>query len=328
VKKKKIMVQVLDLLQEKSKGALEKAKKGILNEKIESRRARKALEYYVENWDDTTHPGILALTCEAVGGSIKKAEPMQIVMLYLTAAMDLHDDLIDQSEVKGGKFTVFGKYGKDITLLLGNAMMVKGFALLCDSSVGLPPNTLEVVSRIIKEDFFELGNANLLEIELKGKLDVSPKHYLEILEKKASSISVHAKIGAIVGNGSSDEIMALAKYGRNLGILIAIREEFVDIFETDELKCRMKNEILPLPLLYTFKNPQTRSKILDIISKQKLSKEGALEIVEYVFQNGNIKELRRYIKDTAAIALENIAIIKGTAKENLVLPISGALEDI
>lgn len=328
VKKKKIMVQVLDLLQEKSEGALEKAKKGISDEKIETRRACEALKYYVENWNDTTHPGILALICEAVGGNIRNAEPMQIVMLYLTAAMDLHDDLIDQSKVKNGKLTVFGKYGKDITLLLGNAMMVKGFTLLCDRSMGLSPNILEAVTRTIKEDFFELGNANLLEIELKGKLDVSPRRYLTILEKKASSIEVHAKIGAIIGGGSTDEIKALAKYGKTLGMLIILREEFIDIFETEELKCRMKNEILPLPLLYTFKNPEMRSKILNILSKSKISEKNTSEIIEYVFKNENVKELRNYIKNLADTTFSSISTLKGSAKKNLPLLIKGALEDL
>lgn len=327
-KQEKIMVKVLSLLQRKSIRALEKAKKQILNEKIESRRAREALEYYVKNWNDTSHPGILALACEAVGGNMRNVEFMQIAMLYLTAATDLHDDVIDQSKVKNGKPTVFGKYGKDIALLLGNAMMVKGFTFLCVCSKKFVFETFEAVTNTIKRDFFELGNANLLEIDLKGKVDVSPKHYLAILEKKAASIEVHTKIGAIIGGGSSDDIEALATYGKNLGILIGLREEFIDIFEPDELKSRMKNEILPIPILYAFRNPETKNKISNILSKTKISKEDALEIVEHVFQSENIGELGKYLKDLANIALNSILSLKEAPRKNLTLLISGALEDL
>lgn len=325
---RKLMIDALNLLRRKSQRALEKAKKQILSEKIESKRARKALEYYVENWNDTTHPGILALGCEAVGGNMKRAEQMQIVMLYLSAAMDLHDDILDQSKVKNSKPTVFGKCGKDVALLLGDAMMVKGFTLLYGCSNEFAPETLEAVTNTIKTDFFELGNAHLLEIALKGKVDVSPKLFLSILEKKAASIEAHVKIGAIIGGGSSDEIKALATYGKILGTLIGLREEFIDIFEPEELRGRMKNEILPVPILYAFKNYETKNKILNILLKPKITEEEASEIVECVFQNKNVEQLRKYARNLVDTALNSISNLKKESKKNLTLLINGALEDL
>lgn len=325
----KIMVRVLNILQQKSSRAIEEAKKQILTEKIESKRAREALEYYVRNWNDTTHPGILALACEAVGGNIIKSVPMQIVMLYLTAAMDLHDDVIDQSKVKNGKPTVFGKYGKDIALLLGNAMMIKGFTLLYDYSKKLEPETFEKVVRAIQTEFFDLGNAHLMEVDLKEKVEVPPNRYIPVLEKKASSIEVYTKVGAIIGGGSPDEIEALARYGKILGILIGLREEFIDVFEPDELKNKMKNEILPLPLLCTLRNPKIKNEILRILSKPKISEEDAEEIVEYVYQNEEVKKLKKYMQDLAEDALDIASRIEEeTITENLVSIVNGTLENL
>jgi len=326
--KQKVMFKVLNILQQKSLRAIEKAKNQILAEKIESKKARKALEYYVQSWNDTTHPGILALACEAVGGNIAKAMPMQIAMLYLTAAMDLHDDVIDQSEIKDAKPTVFGKYGKDISLLLGNAMMIKGFTCLCDYSK-IDRDTFEAIICAIRTYLFDVGNAHLLEIDAKGNVDISPERYLPIIEKKARIIEAHTKIGAIIGNGSSDEIEDLAQYGKILGILIGLREEFIDVFEPKELQTRMKNEILPLPLLYAFKNSKIRSQISNILSKPKISEEEAEKVVEYVFQNENVKELKKYILDLARKARDIASKIGNERIErNLILLVDGALEDL
>jgi len=326
---KKLMIKVLNLLQKNSIRALEKAKKLVLNEKIESKKARKALEYYVKNWNDTTHPGILALACKAVGGNIKRAEQMQIALLYLSAAIDLLDDVLDKSKVKNGKPTVFGKYGQDVTLLLSNAMMIKGFTFLCSCSKEFAPEILEAIKDTIKAYLFELGNANLLEMDLKGKVDVSPELCLSILEKKAASIAVHIKVGAIIGGGSSEEIRALTTYGRILGMLIVLREEFIDVFEPDELKNRMRNEILPAPILYAFKDHETKNKILHILSKPKVvSEKDALEIVEYVLKDKNVEELRKNLKHLARTAIKSIANFKKTPKRYLTLLIKGALEDI
>ncbi len=322
------MIKVLDLLQQKSIKALEKAKKLILSEKIESKRAREALKYYVKNWNDTTHPGLLALACEAVGGNIEKIEPMQIVMLYLTAAMDLHDDIIDESKVKNGKTTVFGKYGKDITLLLGNAMMIKGFTFLLDYSKKLNPKTLQAILKVIKDSFFNVGNAHLLEIDFKNK-EVSPVHYLRILERKASLLEAHMTIGAILGEGNVEEIKTMKLYGKNLGILISLREEFIDIFEPEELKNRMKSEILPLPLLYAFINPHIKNKMLKILSKPKISSKDTEKIIECTFRDKNVKKLKNYMRKLAKEAFCAIKEIKNKQiRKDLTLLIQGSLEDL
>ena len=65
-----------------------------------------------------------------------------------------------------------------------------------------------------------------------------------------------------------------------------------------------------------------------ILSKTKISKEDAFEIVEHVFQSENIGELRKYLKDLANIALNSISSLKEAPKKNLALLISGALEDL
>jgi geranylgeranyl pyrophosphate synthase len=326
----KLMVQALKVLQQKSANALEMAKNQILNERIETKKAREALKYYVKNWNDTTHPGILALACEAVGEDAEKVMPMQIIMLYLTAAMDLHDDIIDQSKVKNSKPTVFGKYGKDISLLLGNAMMIKGFTLLCDYSKELAPKTFEHVVQAIQTNLFDVGNAHLLEVDFKGKVDLPPRNYLSIIEKKSSVMEAHTKIGATIGGGSLDEIKALTRYGKILGLLISLREEIIDIFEPKELKNRMKNEILPLPLLCTFKNPKIKSEVLNILSKPRISNKDADKIAEYTFRDKNAKKLKDHMKILADEALQ---IVLTTVKhqqpiDNLTILIDGSLEDI
>ncbi|MEM2105744.1 MAG: polyprenyl synthetase family protein [Candidatus Bathyarchaeia archaeon] len=325
---KKLMVKALDLLQKNSIRALEKAKEQILNEKLESEKARKALKYYAENWNDTTHPGILALACKAIGGNITKAEQVQIAMLYLSAAIDLLDDVLDKSKVKNGKPTVFGRYGQDIALLLSNAMMIKGFTLLYGCSKDFTQETFKALMETIKADFYEMGNANLLEIDLKGKVDVSPEICMSILEKKAASIAIHIKIGAIIGGGSLEEIEALTTYGKILGMLIILREEFIDIFEPAELKNRIKNEILPVPILFAFKDRETKRKILNILSKPKVSEEDASKIVEYVFQSKNVEKLRRRLKRLANNAVKSLSIFKRIRNKELELLIKGAIEDL
>lgn len=327
---KNTMDKVLISLKERSLESIKLARIQLLTMNIESQSAKEALEHYAKNWEDTTHPGLLALACEAVGGKLNEVIPMQIVMLLLSAAMDIHDDIIDNSKNKRELPTVFGKFGKNIAILIGNAILVKGIILLHKYIQRLPQTKRSTIMDIIEQTLFKVGNAQLSESDLAGEIEVSPERYLHIIEQKASIIYANIKIGAILGRGTLKEIRALEVYGENLGKLIFLREEYIDIFEPEELKNRLKNEVLPLPLLYTFSNLKIRKKILDILAKPKISNNDAEKIVEYTFQTQEAKRLKNYLKKLAKSAARVIPTItrNNSLNNELLLLVNGSLENI
>ena len=302
--REKLMGKVLEIFRERSTKPLDLARKEILEMNIESQKAREALKYYTKNWDDITHPGILSIACEAVGGNPVDAIPIQVVMLLLAAAIDIHDDIIDQSKIKNGKPTIFGKFGKDMALLVGDALLMKSFTLLYKCEEKFPQKTVSALFDTIENTLFEMGNAHLLEINFKGRLDVIPDEYLKVIEKKAANVEAQTRIGAIIGKSTKNEIEALGKYGRILGILITLREEFIDVFEPEELHNRMKNECLPLPILYAFQNPRVKKKILKKLAKGKISENTADEIVEIVLSSKEVQKLRGIMEKISEEALD------------------------
>jgi geranylgeranyl pyrophosphate synthase len=326
---KKNIAVVQSILRTRSARSLELARKRILKMNIESSQARRAIRFYAEQWDDIAHPGILALSCEAVGGNIEKAIPLQVATLLLTATMDLHDDIIDQSRIKNGRPTVFGRFGKDITLLIGDAFFLEGFVLLYKNEGGASPGRVRRMIEAIKQAYFEVGNAHLLEVALKGRVETSSETYLNIIEKKAWSIGVHASLGAILGGGTPKEIQALENYGKTLGTLIILREEFVDLFESEELRSRMKNECLPLPLLHAFKDCGLKKKLLTILSKPEISKGDVGQVVRALIDNKVVDEFRKHMQDLSLEATESISFVKNRkTKSAMKMLIQATLTDI
>ena len=327
--KEKLIEQVQRLLEKRSQKSLEIAKKEILQEKMESKEVNDAFMYYVRNWNDVVHPGLLSIACEAVGGSVDEAIPIQVVMLLLTAAVDTHDDIIDESKTKYGKPTVFGRFGKDIALLVGDAFLMKALVLLHKLEKQFPAEKMDAIWNIINSRFFELGDAEALEASLKSNIDISPEEYLRVLKMKASTSEAHMRIGAIVGGGEHDIVDLIGNYGRTLGILIGIREDFIDTFEPEELQNRIKNECLPLPILYAFKNPQTKKIILDYLSKREISDKDAERIVDIIFEEENVEMLRNKVK---RLAEETCNAISNIPNRNLVsqmeMLINGVIEDL
>ena len=311
------------------KRVLNLARKSILSEKIESELAQEALEYYTSNWEIFVHPGLFSLACEAVGGNPDDAVSFQAALSMLTASFDIHDDLIDGSKKKQGKLTVFGKYGKDMSVLLGDAFLIKGFTLLFELSDKMPQDKIRKVVETLKDLLFKLGSAHALEQSLKGRIDITMSEYKKVLELKASSVEADMRIGAIIGGGSPKEAESLAKYGKNLGMLMTLREEFIDVFEPGELYQRMKNEYLPIPVLCAFQNSKAKKIIQEVLSQEHVTEQQFEKICDVAFKTKEVAELRNYLKHTANEAANYISTLKESPVKELLTNIALAmLEDL
>jgi geranylgeranyl pyrophosphate synthase len=328
-KSQKKSEMLVEELKRRSSKALQLARKTILAEKTQSGNALEALEYYTLHWNDFTHPGFFSIACEAVGADLDAVLPVQAAITMMAAAFDIHDDLIDESRAKHGIQTVFGKFGKDIALLLGDAFLIEGFALLDESIAELPRKKMKEALETFKIALFELGNAHALELDMKLGGKVLPNAYLRILEMKASSIEADMRIGALVGGGTKEEIQTLAEFGRILGILATLREEFVDVYEVEELENRVHNECLPIPILYAMENRESARKIKKLLAKHGMTREDIDTLADIVFKSKSVMRLKKKMQDLVerSFALTSEITAKNSAKllQNLA---ESALEDL
>jgi len=243
-----MMEQVQKILEERGRKALEMARNEILQEEIECKEIREALKYFMtQYWHDVARPALLSLTCEAVGGDPEITTPIAI--------------------------------GKDIALLVGDALLFKGFSLLHEAvEKGIATEKGEVIVEIIKNTFFELGDAEALELKFRGRIDITPEEYLRVVRKKAADVEAHTRISAILGWGSKEEIEALSEYGRLLGMLILLRDDLIDMIDLEEAVHRIEKEHLSLPILYALQNREIKS-TLGPLMRKTITKKDAKKVL-------------------------------------------------
>ena len=315
-KQEEVSEQLLKFLEERGKKALEMARKTVLEEKIESKEVREALKYFMnEYWHDVARPALLSLACEAVGGDPNIATPIAVPMILISGAIDIHDDIIDESTNKGSRPTVLGKFGKDTALLVGDALLFDGFALLYKAvEKGIPAEKVAIISDIIKRTFFELGDAEALELQFRGQLDVTPEEYLHVVRKKAADMEAYTRISAILGGGSKEEINALGEYGRLLGMLVILRDDIIDMFDLEESVHRIKKEHLSLPIIYALQNPVICS-TLSLLLKQTLTKKDAEKISTVVHEARGFDRIDEFMQELVQYAYSQTKRIKKNEKE-------------
>jgi len=283
-------------LKRRSKKGLDLAKQILQTEKMEHPILREALEHYLAHWKDFAHPGLFSMACEAVGGDPDEAVLAQAAIAMMAAAFDIHDDIIDKSKVKHKIPTVYGKFGVEIALLLGNAFLIEGLKLFAESIRTLPKEKEKEALETIKKLTFEVGNAHAIEVGLRERKSVIPDDYLQVIKMKAAGIELDMHLGALFGGGKNAEVELLAKLGRIIGILDLLREEFIDIFEIEELCQRILVQDLPIPLLFAMQNHTAKRKITKIISKPKISQSDVAKLVDFALKAIPVMRLKKKMK--------------------------------
>jgi geranylgeranyl pyrophosphate synthase len=323
-----LMEQTVALLRERSKESLKIAKKFVQQEKICYKPIQEALNYFIEVlFRDITQPGLLSLYCEAVGGNPDETRQVGAALVLLVGAADLHDDLIDGSKIKNQKPTVLGKFGKELTVLTGDALLIEGIYLLHKATENYSAKKRNAILGLIKQAFFDLSSAEAEEISHRGRNDLTAEQYLLIIQKKVAVSEATARIGAILANGTNEDLETLGEMGRVLGLLNTLRDEFIDVYEAEELENRCANEVLPLPILFVFRDPAKRKELIKLLGNRKITSKRAEKILDIVLAAKEADELRQIMKSEIQETLRRLVDLK-TGKEPFRLLLESSLEDL
>ncbi len=325
--KKKLALAVKTLLWKAGQNALVKAKQTIKDQQLPSHPLQEALEYFMETWNDVVHPALLALSCEAVGGKAEETTEIGVAYILLAGGADIHDDLIDDSSQKYGRPSVLGKFGKDITILVGDALLFKGLFTLYGAVQKLPSEKQQATLDLTLQAFSSISSAETQESILKNTGTTDPEPYLSMIKIKAAVGEATMRIGAIIGNGSPQEVEALATFGKNFGALMTIRDEYIDLFELEEVKNRSEREWLPLPILYALRDPAKKEEILHLLKAGTITQKAIERTVDIVTDSKENADLKQEMNSMIKESKEKLSIIKRKQRE-LNLMLDCAIEDI
>lgn len=303
---------VKSIIEKRGKAALEKARQEILNSKYNNGVVSSALKYFARV---TLHgalpvfPALLSLSCEAVGGDIDRTTSISAALELIAGAADIHDDIIDQSQVKYYKKTVYGKFGGAVALLAGDELLVQGLFLLHRECESLSKKQKDAILNLLFQALVEINQAEAEETKLMKKANVNQQEYFELIIKKAVVPDLHCRIGTILGNGDPSAIEALGRYGRTYGIVSLIREEFIDLLDYPELRNRLMNECPPFPLLCALQNSEIKKEVKRLVESSNLTKKDASKIAKSVMASYEVQELKNDMNSRIKEELKQLSFI-------------------
>ena len=285
----------IDIIDKRGQLALNEASKQILENKYGDGVISEALNYYARMIFPRVlpiFPALMHLSCELVGGNPEGTKPLGPAMLLVTASGDIHDDIIDRSKSKFRRLTLVGKYGKNIALLAGDALLMQGMELLQNGLEHFQAKQRSSISNLMTRSMYELVEAEATETQLWKKACVAPDQYLEVITHKATVAELQCVIGGIIAGADETDLENISRYGRVIGLLATMKDEFLDTENFYEFKSRLANEMPPYPVICAFQNRKFRANFQAIVEKGKLSKNTISSITREVLNSIEVKNLK------------------------------------
>ena len=306
----------LELIECKGKCVLAQACQKILQFDYGSEIIDEAMKYYAKTTLSRVlpiFPTLIYLSCNAVGGKPEKTKSVATAMMLITASGDIHDDILDKSTHKFSRKTVFGKYGKDTALLAGDALLIQGITLLnnCDD---ISIEQRKTIMDLVAQSMFEMINAESKEAGLWKKQDVTAEECFEVIRLKGSVAELQCRIGGIVGAADGKSLDDLSHYGRVIGILSTMKEEFIDIQNTPELKHRIKYELPPYPVICAIQDKTLKKQIIPYITKKKPTERDLKFVANLVLNSAGVHKLKSEMEELGQKELAENHLLKNNRR--------------
>ena len=174
-------------------------------------------------------PIILTLSAECVGKIDENIFAASCAVEFLHMESIIQDDIIDNETMRRQKDPFHIKYGYNTSVLTGD--FVLGLILAISSRLDNPRVTKDLATTAML-----MSEGEMIENILETSEDVTFADYLKVIEyKTATAFQVAARTGAIIANGTEDQIEALTEYGKNIGIAYQIRDDLLDWKNEDKL---------------------------------------------------------------------------------------------
>ena len=219
---------------------------------------------------------MLTLSSSKLCGYLKGGRDINLAACVelIHAATLMHDDVLDNGEIRRGKKTINSIWGNHASILVGDYLLSRCFEMMVEDG------NLEIL-KLLSTTSAEISQGEVLQLQHKGEIDMLEETYLKIISAKTASLFAAAtKVGSILANKESKIKEALEFYGKNLGLTFQIADDTLDY--NSELKFfgkKIGNDFyegkitLPIILLYQKANHDEKIELKKLFEKDERNEE-------------------------------------------------------
>ncbi len=234
------------------------------------------IKYSLDGGGKRLRPMLTILSCNIFSENPFSALPAAAAIEVFHNFTLLHDDIMDNAAVRRGKPSVYNRWGRNVAILSGDAMVIYAYKLLYQT----PAEYLAPVLSCFNHMALAVCEGQQYDMDFESREDVSLDEYISMIDKKtAALLSGATLIGAICGGADKHNCQKLLSFAKEFGLAFQIQDDLLDAYGTEEqLGKRIGGDILEGKktfLTITALQLADRSKRLEILGllKDKTIKE-------------------------------------------------------
>jgi len=252
----------------------------------------KIMHYIVKRKGKQMRPMFVFLSAGMCGGVTESSFTGASLIELLHTATLVHDDVVDDSNLRRGFFSINALWKNKIAVLVGDYLLSKGLLI---SIAKAEFKLLGIVSNAVRE----MSEGELLQIEKARRLDIDESIYYEIIRQKtASLIASCCAVGAASAGADDEAVERMRRFGEKTGIAFQIKDDLFD-FEKS-LKTGKPSGIdireskMTLPLIHALSGADARKKraIVRTVKNKDAGEDQVAEVVSFVIESGGIDYAR------------------------------------
>jgi octaprenyl-diphosphate synthase len=246
--------------------------------------------YIQKSGGKRVRPAVLLMASRLCGYTGPRAILNATVVEFIHTATLVHDDIIDDAEVRRGQKAVHSRWGSDVTVLAGDFLYIKSMAM------ALTQDTLDVV-RLLCDVTLRMIEGELYQLTKNGVVDISEEEHFDIIRRKTAYLfGGCAQIGGMLGNVDEQRELALREYGFNLGIMFQLVDDLLDFTgEAVALGKPIGGDLregkITLPIIHLLQHggPAANSLIRDVVKERHVSPEAWSRIRTMLHEHRSIE---------------------------------------
>lgn len=285
----------------------------------------KASAHLIVNGGKRLRPYLVVKSCQMLGGSIKDAMPAAAAIEMVHNFTLVHDDIMDNDEMRHGVPTVHTRFGMPLAILAGDVLFSKAFETVSTENVKSEQVSAGLVSRLAKA-CVDVCEGQVLDIKMAESKKIPTKsEYITMIEKKTSALfEVSCAMGAICAKRPSD-VANLASFGKNLGVSFQITDDYIGVLGDPKItKKPVGNDLregkksLPILLAIQKSDPKSRKIILKVFGNPRATKSEIANAIQTMRTLEIEKDVRKAALDYAQKAKQSLVKYSGPAKSEMI----------
>jgi octaprenyl-diphosphate synthase len=239
-------------------------------------------------------PLIFVLSCQLCNYSGEDVYGLSTIFECIHAASLLHDDVLDNAEIRRNKPSANQVWGNQAAVLGGDFLFSKALSLASTA------NSVELL-KILTRSTAEMTEGQILELQHTDNWSLTREQYMEIIRgKTASLISSACECGAIISGVSSREREALSGFGLNAGIAFQLIDDLLDYTSSEEVFGKpvgkdLEEGKITLPLIYTLEGLEVdeKNRVIERFMNRQANEEDREKLIHAIRTGGAIDRVRK-----------------------------------